>query len=76
MEDNLIITMNVKCPKKTNHWAHLGRLLNFYKLYHCPLLEHTKDKWQPDAIGLVVDHHVHGGASDRHDQHHIGPIVG
>ncbi len=28
-QDNLIIAMNVKCPKKTNRWAHLGRLLNF-----------------------------------------------
>jgi hypothetical protein len=28
--DNLIIEMNVKCPKKTNRWAHLDCLLNFY----------------------------------------------
>jgi hypothetical protein len=32
-QDNLIINMNVKCPKKTNRWVHLGCLLNFYKLY-------------------------------------------
>jgi hypothetical protein len=31
MHDILIISMNVKCPKKTNHWVHLGRLLAFYK---------------------------------------------
>jgi hypothetical protein len=43
-QDNLIINMNVKCPKKTNRWVHLGRLLNFYKLYRRPILEHTKDK--------------------------------
>jgi hypothetical protein len=43
-QDNLIIAMNVKCPKKTNPWVHLGRLLNFYKSYRHPLLEHTKDK--------------------------------
>jgi hypothetical protein len=43
-QDNLIIAMNVKCPKKMNRWAHLGRLLNFYKSYRHPLLEHTKDK--------------------------------
>jgi hypothetical protein len=24
---NLITSMAVKCPKKTNHWTHLGRLL-------------------------------------------------
>jgi hypothetical protein len=44
MQDNLIIAMNVKCPKKTNRWAHLGHLLNFYKSYCCLFLEHTKDK--------------------------------
>ncbi len=43
-QDNLIIAMNVKCPKKMNRWVHLGRLLNFYKSYYRPLLEHTKDK--------------------------------
>jgi hypothetical protein len=43
-QDNLIIGMNVKCPKKTNCLAHLGRLLNFYELYRRPLLKHTKDK--------------------------------
>jgi hypothetical protein len=42
--DNLIIAMNIKCPKKMNRWAHLGRPLNFYKSYRRPLLEHTKDK--------------------------------
>jgi hypothetical protein len=41
--------MNVKCPKKTNRWVHLGRLLNFYKSYRRPLLEHTKDK-RPDLM--------------------------
>ncbi len=47
--NNLIIAMNVKCPKKTNRWAHLGRLLNFYKSYRSLLLEHTKDK-RPDLM--------------------------
>jgi hypothetical protein len=32
-QDNLMIEMNVKCPKKTNRWAHLGRLFNFYISY-------------------------------------------
>ncbi|ETP14719.1 hypothetical protein F441_10359 [Phytophthora nicotianae CJ01A1] len=26
-QDNLIISMNVTCPMKTNRWVHLGRLL-------------------------------------------------
>jgi hypothetical protein len=28
-QSSLIIEMNVKCPKKTNRWVHLGRVLNF-----------------------------------------------
>lgn len=48
-QDNLIINMNVKCPKKTNRWLHLGRMLNFFKSYHHPILEHTKAK-RPDMM--------------------------
>ncbi|CAK9873717.1 unnamed protein product [Sphagnum jensenii] len=48
-QDNLIIEMNVKCPKKTNRWAHLGRLLNFYISYRRPLLEYTQNK-QPELM--------------------------
>jgi hypothetical protein len=28
---NLITSMAVKCPRKTNCWTHLGRLLQFFK---------------------------------------------
>jgi hypothetical protein len=31
MQANLITSMAIKCPKKTNHWTHLGRLLQFFK---------------------------------------------
>jgi hypothetical protein len=48
-QDNLIIEMNVKCPKKTNRWAHLGRLLNFYISYRRLLLEYTQNK-QPELM--------------------------
>jgi hypothetical protein len=48
-QDNLIIDINVKCPKKTNRWAHLGRLLNFYISYRRPLLEYTQNK-QPELM--------------------------
>jgi hypothetical protein len=41
--------MNIKCPKKTNRWAHVGRLLNFYTSYRCPVLEYTKDN-RPDLM--------------------------
>jgi hypothetical protein len=43
-QDNLIISMNIKCLKKTNQWVHLGCLLNFFKSYCRPILEHTKAK--------------------------------
>jgi hypothetical protein len=48
-QDNLIIEMNVKCPKKTNRWAHLSRLLNVYISYRRPLLEYTQNK-QPELM--------------------------
>jgi hypothetical protein len=43
MQDILIISMNVKCPNKTNHWVHLGRLLTFYKQYRRKLIDYTKE---------------------------------
>ncbi|CAM6023396.1 unnamed protein product [Sphagnum balticum] len=48
-QDNLIIEMNVKCPKKTNRWAHFSCLLNFYISYRRPLLEYTQNK-QPELM--------------------------
>jgi hypothetical protein len=41
---NLIIQMGVKCPKKTNCWVHLGRVLNFYKQYRHLIIAHTLEK--------------------------------
>jgi lipase chaperone LimK len=43
MQDILIISMNVKCPKKTNRWVHLEHLLAFYKQYRCKLINYTKE---------------------------------
>jgi hypothetical protein len=43
-EHNLIIQMGVKCPKKTNRWVHLGRVLNFYKQYRRLIIAHTLEK--------------------------------
>jgi hypothetical protein len=40
-QDNLITEMNAKCPKKTNRWTHLGRLLDFVKRHRHRLIEHT-----------------------------------
>jgi hypothetical protein len=48
-QDNLIISMNVKCPKKTNRWVHLGRLLNFYKQYRRQLISYTNEKRPHEA---------------------------
>jgi hypothetical protein len=50
-QDNLIIEMNMKCPKKTNRSAHLDRLLNFYISYHRPLPEYTQNK-HPELMPL------------------------
>jgi hypothetical protein len=38
---NLITSMGVKCPKKTNRWTHLGRLLTFFKQNRRMLVEYT-----------------------------------
>ncbi len=43
-QHNSIIQMGVKCPKKTNRWVHLDRVLNFYKQYHRPIIAHTLEK--------------------------------
>jgi hypothetical protein len=43
-QQNLITEMNVKCPKKTNRWTHLGRVLKFYKVHRHHLIEHTTEK--------------------------------
>ncbi len=57
-QDNLIIEMNVKCAKKTNRWAHLGRLLNFYISYRRLLLEYTQNKqielMSSDLWGIIT----------------------
>jgi hypothetical protein len=33
LQANLIMRMNMKCPKKTNRWVSLGVLFNFFKQY-------------------------------------------
>jgi hypothetical protein len=33
--------MGFKCPKKTNRWTHLGRLLTFLKQNRRKLVEYT-----------------------------------
>jgi hypothetical protein len=38
---NLITSMGAKCPKKTNRWTHLGRLLTFFKKNRRKLVEFT-----------------------------------
>ncbi|KAH8952971.1 hypothetical protein BDL97_09G113300 [Sphagnum fallax] len=43
-QHNLIIQMGVKCPKKTNRWVHLSRILNFYKQYRHLIIAHTLEK--------------------------------
>jgi hypothetical protein len=43
-QQNLITEMNSKCPKKTNRWTHLGRVLKFYKVHRRRLIEYTTEK--------------------------------
>jgi hypothetical protein len=50
-QHNLIIQMGVKCPKKTNRWVHLGRVLNFYKEYRRSIIAHTLEK-HPEKLPL------------------------
>jgi hypothetical protein len=38
---HLITSMGAKCPKKTNRWTHLGRLLTFFNLNRRKLVEFT-----------------------------------
>jgi len=40
---NLITSMGVKCPKKTNRWTHLGRLLIFLKQHRRKIVDFTTD---------------------------------
>ncbi len=57
-QNNLITAMNVKCPKKTNRWVHLGRLLSFYKTYRRKLIEHTTehraDRLPTDSFWVIT----------------------
>lgn len=41
-QENLITALNVKCPKQTNRWVHLGRLLKFLMLYRRQLIAYTE----------------------------------
>jgi hypothetical protein len=69
--------MNVKCPKKANRWVHLGCLLNFYKSYHHPLLQHTKDKrpnLMPSNQWWIITYVV-APAIDAINGH-VGPVAG
>jgi hypothetical protein len=42
-QNNLIIAMGVSCPKKTNRWVYLGRVLTLYKKYRRQIIQHTKE---------------------------------
>jgi len=46
---NLITRMNAKCPKQTNRWTHLGRLLTFLKSYRRQLIEFCLENRPDDA---------------------------
>ena len=43
-QNNFIITMGVKCLKKSNQWVHLGRVLNLYQKHRRPIIAHIMEK--------------------------------
>jgi hypothetical protein len=53
-QNNLIIAMGVKCPKKTNRWVHLGRVLTFYKKYRRQISQHTNENIVNLLIGTLT----------------------
>ena len=60
-QNNLIIKMGVKCPKKTNRWVHFSRFLNFCKQYRRPIIAHTEEKHPenlPSADWWVITYAV------------------
>jgi hypothetical protein len=45
--------MNVKCPKKTNRWVHLGHLLKFFQQYWRQLIAYTIEKCPANAPSFI-----------------------
>jgi hypothetical protein len=41
-QNNLIIEMNVQCPKKTTRWVVLGKILQFFILYRRRIIQYTE----------------------------------
>lgn len=50
-QQNLIIEMNNNFPKNNNRWMHLGKVLNFYKVYLPKLVKYAEDN-RPDQLPL------------------------
>jgi hypothetical protein len=48
-QNNLIIALGVKCPKKTNPWVHLGRVLIFLKKHRRQIIQHTNEN-RPEKL--------------------------
>jgi len=64
-------------PKEEESLGALGPPVELLQVVSSPALRaHQGQAARPDAIEPVVDHHVHGGAGDRHDQRHVGPVAG
>ena len=42
-QNSLITAMNVKCPKKTYRWVHLGRLPIFNETYRRKIIAYTEE---------------------------------
>jgi len=65
VQDNLIITMNIKCPKEDESLGAPRLLVELLQVVSPPALgAHQRQAARPDVVGLVVDHHVCDGADD------------
>jgi len=63
-------------PKEDESLGALGLPVELLQVVSPPAPgAHQGQAAQPDAIRPMVDHHVHGGAGDRHDQRHVGPVA-
>jgi negative regulator of replication initiation len=54
---NLITSMAVKCPKKTNRWMHMGRLLQFFKDHRRRIVAYVethRPEQMPTSVWWVI----------------------
>jgi hypothetical protein len=64
-------------PKEDESMGALGPPAQLLNVLSPPVAGvHQGQSARPDTVGPVVDHHVCGGANDRLNQRHVGPVAG